>query len=60
MSAAFPIIKCSKCGAAMHVGYVQATKTGNDVTYECVLCRTTETVSIPKPGGTSPKPPSAS
>ena len=50
MSAMFPLMFCAKCGSRMQVGFVQAAKDGNDVTYECAPCGTMETVTIPAPG----------
>lgn len=59
MTAMFPLIYCTKCGSRMQVGFVQAAQQKNDVTYECAACGNVETVLIPKPGGTSPKPPAS-
>lgn len=59
MNAMFPLIYCTKCGSRMQVEFVQATKHGNDVTYECVACCRVEIILVPNPGDTSPKPPAS-
>jgi uncharacterized Zn finger protein len=56
MNAMFPLIYCPKCGSRMQVEFVHATKHGNHVTYECVACGGVESLLVPNPGGTSPKP----
>jgi hypothetical protein len=47
MSAMFPLMYCAKCRSRMQVGFVQPTKHGNDVTYECAPCGNIDTVTIP-------------